>query len=373
MRETNEPNPFLERRRTMSETITKTKVSKEEKEKVKQEQATKKEREGKDRAVDVTVQQIEKQFGAGAIMKLGEARHVTDVPVIPTNALTLDIALGIGGVPRGRIVEIYGPESSGKTTLALNTVANAQKMGGLAAFIDVEHALDPQYAKKIGVNVEELLVSQPDSGEDALAIAEMLVKSNSIDVVVVDSVAALVPRAEIEGQMGDSHVGLQARLMSQALRKLTSIVARSRTCCIFINQIREKIGVMFGSPETTPGGRALKFYSSVRMDVRRIGSIKDLNGVVMGSRVRTKVVKNKVAPPFTEGEFDIYYDEGISRSASILDAATAKGIVEKKGSWFSYGEERLGQGKEASRQALKNNPKMMDEIEKKVKEAAGIK
>lgn len=354
----------------MSEsTVAKTKVSKEEKQK---QEAISKEQEGKNRAVDVTVQQIEKQFGAGAIMKLGEARLVTDVPVISTNALSLDIALGIGGIPRGRIIEIYGPESSGKTTLALSTVASAQKTGGLAAFIDVEHALDPQYAKKLGVKIDDLLVSQPDSGEDALTICEMLVKSNSVDIVVVDSVAALVPRAEIEGQMGDSHVGLQARLMSQALRKLTAIVSRSKTSCVFINQIREKIGVMFGSPETTPGGRALKFYSSVRMDVRRIGAIKDLQGVVVGSRVRTKVVKNKVAPPFTEAEFDLYYDEGISKSANILDVAVAHGIIDKKGSWFSYGEERLGQGKEASRQHLKSNPKIMDEILAKVKEKIGM-
>ncbi len=345
------------------------KISKEEQ---KKQEAIEKEQILKGKTVDVTVQQIEKEFGVGSIMKLGDSKKVTDIPAISTKAITLDIALGIGGVPRGRIVEIYGPESSGKTTLALSTVACAQRKGGLAAFIDVEHALDPQYAKKIGVNVDELLVSQPDSGEDALSICEMLVKSNSVDIVVVDSVAALVPRAEIEGNMGDTHVGLQARLMSQALRKLTSIVARSNTCCIFINQIREKIGVMFGSPETTPGGRALKFYSSVRMDVRRIGAIKDLQGVVVGSRVRTKVVKNKVAPPFTEGEFDIYYDEGISESSNILDVAVTQGIVDKKGSWFSYGEERLGQGKEASRLNLKGNDKLRNEILAKVREKIGF-
>ncbi len=354
-------------------TVVKVKVSKEEREEKGKQEALDKERDGKSKAVAVTVQQIEKQFGSGAIMKLGDARHTADVAVISTNAISLDIALGIGGVPRGRIIEIYGPESSGKTTLALSTVASAQRTGGLAAYIDVEHALDPQYAKKIGVKVDELLVSQPDSGEDALAIVEMLVKSNSIDIVVIDSVAALVPRAEIEGQMGDTHVGLQARLMSQALRKLTAIVARSKTCCIFINQIREKIGVMFGSPETTPGGRALKFYASVRLDVRRIGAIKDLQGVVIGSRVRTKVVKNKMAPPFTEAEFDIYYDEGISRSTSLIDVASEKGVIEKKGAWFSYGEERLGQGRDAAREVLKNNVKLMDEIFAKVKEKVGLK
>lgn len=354
-------------------TVVKAKVSKEEKEEKGRQESLDKEREEKSKAVAVTVQQIEKQFGSGAIMKLGDARHNVDIPVISTNAISLDIALGIGGVPRGRVIEIYGPESSGKTTLALSTVACAQRTGGLAAYIDVEHALDPQYAKKIGVKVDELLVSQPDSGEDALAIVEMLVKSNSIDIVVIDSVAALVPRAEIEGQMGDTHVGLQARLMSQALRKLTAIVARSKTCCVFINQIREKIGVMFGSPEITPGGRALKFYASVRLDVRRIGAIKDLQGVVIGSRVRTKVVKNKMAPPFTEAEFDIYYDEGISRSTSLIDVASEKGVIEKKGAWFSYGEERLGQGRDAAREVLKNNPKLMDEIFAKVKEKVGLK
>ncbi len=329
--------------------------------------------EGKSKALEVAVSQIEKQFGQGAIMKLGSQAAKVSVPTISTGALTLDIALGIGGVPRGRIIEIFGPESSGKTTLAMNIVANAQRAGGTAAFIDAEHAFDAAYGQKIGINLDNLLISQPDCGEDALNIAEVLVRSNAVDVVVVDTVAALVPRAEIEGEMGDSHVGLQARLMSQALRKLTASINRSKTCCIFINQIREKIGVMFGNPETTPGGRALKFYSSVRLDLRRIESFKNSQGVVMGNRVRAKVVKNKLAPPFRTAEFEIFFDEGISREGTILDVAVEQGIVEKKGAWFTFGTERIGQGRDAARLALKGNPKLAKEITQEIKKKLDLK
>jgi recombination protein RecA len=329
--------------------------------------------EGKCKALEVAVSQIEKQFGQGAIMKLGSQAAKVSVPTISTGALTLDIALGIGGVPRGRIIEIFGPESSGKTTLAMSIVANAQRAGGTAAFIDAEHALDAAYAQKIGINLDNLLISQPDCGEDALNITEVLVRSNAVDVVVVDTVAALVPRAEIEGEMGDSHVGLQARLMSQALRKLTGSISRSKTCCIFINQIREKIGVMFGNPETTPGGRALKFYSSVRLDLRRIESFKNSQGVVMGNRVRAKVVKNKLAPPFRTAEFEIFFDEGISREGTILDVALEQGIVEKKGAWFFFGTERIGQGRDVARLALKGNPKLAKEITQEIKKKLDLK
>jgi recombination protein RecA len=305
-------------------------------------------------------------------MRLGSDEVAAKIPAISTGALTLDLALGIGGVPRGRVIEIYGPESSGKTTLVSHIIANAQKNGGLAAFIDAEHALDPAYAKKIGINLDDLLVSQPDSGEEALNIAEQLVRSNSLDVVVVDSVAALAPRAELEGAMGDSHVGLQARLMSQALRKLTAAINKSKTSCIFTNQIREKIGVMFGNPETTPGGRALKFYSSVRLDIRRIATIKDSTGRAVGNRARVKVVKNKVAPPFTQAEFDILYAEGISWTGSIIDAAVEFGLIEKRGAWLSYEGEQLGQGRDAARETLKEDKEMekkiLDAIEAKVAE-----
>jgi recombination protein RecA len=328
---------------------------------------------GKGKALEVAVSQIEKQFGQGAIMKLGSQAAKVSVPTISTGALTLDIALGIGGVPRGRIIEIFGPESSGKTTLAMNIVANAQRAGGTSAFIDAEHAFDAAYAQKIGIDLDNLLISQPDCGEDALNIAEVLVRSNAVDVVVVDTVAALVPKAEIEGEMGDSHVGLQARLMSQALRKLTASINRSKTCCIFINQIREKIGVMFGNPETTPGGRALKFYSSVRLDLRRIESFKNSQGVVIGNRVRAKVVKNKLAPPFRTAEFDIFFDEGISREGTILDVALEQGIVEKKGAWFAFGGEHIGQGREGARLALKGNQKLAREITQEVKKKLDLK
>jgi recombination protein RecA len=324
-------------------------------------------------ALSAVLALIQKEFGDGAIMRLGNDDHTVKVPAIPTGALTLDLAIGVGGVPRGRVIEIFGPESSGKTTLVSHIIANAQKMGGLAAFIDAEHALDPGYAKKIGVNLDELLVSQPDSGEEALQIAETLVKSNSLDVVVIDSVAALAPKAELEGAMGDSHVGLQARLMSQALRKLTGAINRSKTCCIFTNQIREKIGVMFGSPETTPGGRALKFYASVRLDVRRIGAIKDPTGKVLGNRTKVKVVKNKVAPPFTEAEFDILYAEGISWTGSIVDSAIQHGLLEKRGSWLSLDGQQLGQGRDAVRDNLKGDLEMqkmlVERIKAKVSEA----
>jgi recombination protein RecA len=322
------------------------------------------------KAVEAALANIEKKFGKGSIMRLGE-REVSDVPAISTTSLSLDIAVGIGGVPRGRIVEIYGPESSGKTTLALHIVAEAQKAGGVAAYIDAEHAMDADYAGKLGVQIEHLLISQPDSGEQALEIAEALVRSNGVDVIVVDSVAALVPRAELDGEMGDSLPGLQARLMSQALRKLTAIVAQSNTCFIFINQIREKIGVMFGSPETTTGGRALKFYSSMRLDIRRIGAIKDGDRIV-GNRTKVKVAKNKVAPPFRECEFDIMYGEGISREGDVLDLGAAQRVVEKSGAWFSYKGDRLGQGRENSKQALRENPELLKRIENEVKVKLGL-
>ncbi len=318
----------------------------------------------KDQALDRAVSQIEKQFGKGSIMRLGTDQKL-DVPVISTGSLSLDMALGVGGMPRGRVVEVFGPESSGKTTLALHVVANAQKLGGTAAFIDVEHALDPDYAKRLGVNLDTLLVNQPDTGEQALEIAELLTRSNAIDVIVVDSVAALVPKAELEGQMGDSHVAIQARLMSQALRKLTSVIAKSKTCLIFINQIREKIGVMFGNPETTPGGRALKFYSSVRVDIRRIGSIKDGDHII-GNRVRAKIAKNKVAAPFKKAEFDIMFNRGISRSGDVVDLGVEAQIVEKSGTWFSYGEIRLGQGRENTKKFLESRPELLEEIEQAI-------
>lgn len=326
--------------------------------------------EEKKKALDSVLGNIEKQFGTGAVMRLGE-KPVANVEAIPTGSLALDVALGIGGVPRGRIIEIYGPESSGKTTVALHIVAEAQKLGGEAAFIDAEHALDPVYAEKLGVRIDDLIVSQPDTGEQALEITEQLVRSGAIDVVVVDSVAALVPKQEIEGLMGDAHVGLQARLMSQALRKLTSAISKSNTTAIFINQLREKVGVMFGNPETTTGGRALKFYSSVRLDVRRVESIKSDGGMV-GNHTRVKVVKNKVAPPFKEAEFDIIYGEGISKEGNILDVAVENDIVEKSGSWFSYNGERLGQGREGVKKILKDNPELCQEIERKVREAVAL-
>ncbi|MFA6078365.1 MAG: recombinase RecA [Candidatus Omnitrophota bacterium] len=320
----------------------------------------------KAKALDLAVSQIEKQFGKGSIMKLGQDFKV-DVPAIPTGSITIDMALGVGGVPRGRVIEIFGPESSGKTTLTLSIIANAQRLGGQAAFIDAEHAFDPAYAKRIGVNLDNLLMSQPDTGEQALEIAETLVKSNAVDVVVIDSVAALTPRAEIEGDIGDSHMGLQARLMSQALRKLSGSIAKSKTCVIFINQIREKIGVFFGNPETTPGGRALKFYASVRIDLRRIASLKKGEEVV-GNRVRASIVKNKVAAPFRKAEFDIMYDEGISKTGSVLDMAETLGILQKSGSWLLLGEEKLGQGKENAKAYLKENPKIVERLEKEIKE-----
>ena len=318
-----------------------------------------------EQTLKLTTDQIEHKFGKGAIMKLGDTSDL-HIGVIPTGSLPLDIALGIGGVPRGRIVEIYGPESSGKTTIALHIIAEAQAAGGIVAFIDAEHALDPVYAAKIGVDVDEMLISQPDTGEQALEICDMLVRSGAIDCVVVDSVAALVPRAEIEGEIGDTTVGLQARLMSQALRKLAGSLSKSNTTCIFINQLREKIGVMFGSPETTTGGRALKFYSSVRIDIRKIESMKK-DGEFIGNRVRAKVVKNKVAPPFRQAEFDLMYGEGISKEGCILDMGVEAGIVKKSGSWFNYGEERLGQGREAAKKSLANNPDLRNEIEDKVR------
>ncbi len=322
------------------------------------------------KAIDSALGQIERQFGKGAIMRLGKMDGL-GVAAISTGSIAVDAAIGIGGVPRGRVVEVYGPESSGKTTLALSVVGRAQQAGGVAAFIDAEHALDPEYAQKLGVSLDDLLVSQPDSGEQALEIAEMLVRSNALDVVVIDSVAALVPRAELEGEMGDSHVGLQARLMSQALRKLTAIVAKSKTCLIFINQIREKIGVMFGSPETTTGGRALKFYSSVRLDIRRIGTLKDRDTVV-GSRAKVKVVKNKVAAPFRIAEFDIDYQEGISRVGELIDLGIEHDLVQKSGAWFSSGEIRLGQGRENAKQFLRDNSELADELEKKLRIAMGL-
>lgn len=323
------------------------------------------------KAIELAVSQIEKQFGKGAIMRLGTDEALPDIAAIPTGALSLDLALGVGGVPRGRVIEIYGPESSGKTTLALHIVAEAQKTGGIAAFVDAEHALDIGYARKLGVKTDDLLVSQPDTGEQALEITDMLVRSNAIDVIVIDSVAALVPKAEIEGDMGDSHMGLQARLMSQALRKLTGIISKSNCCVIFINQIRMKIGVMFGNPETTTGGNALKFYASVRLDIRKIASLKQGNDVI-GSRTKVKVVKNKVAPPFKEVEFDILYGEGISQEGDILDLAVERNIVEKSGAWFSYGKDRIGQGRENARVYLKENPSIALEIREKVLVAAGL-
>lgn len=318
----------------------------------------------KKKALELAISHIEKQFGQGSIMTLGKHSATKEISVIKTGAIALDAALGIGGVPRGRIIEIYGPESSGKSTLATHIVANAQKNGGLAAYIDAEHALDPSYAAKIGVNLDELMISQPDSGEEALNIAEMLARSNAIDVIVIDSVAALVPKTELEGEIGDSFMGLQARMMSQALRKLTSTLSKSNTCAIFINQIREKIGVMFGNPETTTGGRALKFYASVRMDIRRIGGIKAADNTEIGNRVKVKVVKNKLAPPFQSAEFDIMFNEGISRIGSILDLGVDMQIIEKKGTWFSFKGTRLGQGREAARDELKKNPALVEELEK---------
>ena len=323
------------------------------------------------KAIDLAFAQIEKQIGKGSIMRLGSKEAIVPIAVISTGAISFDAALGVGGVPRGRVVEIFGPESSGKTTIALQVIAEAQKAGGMAAFVDAEHALDPGYAKKLGVDVDNLLVSQPDYGEQALEITEALVRSNAIDVLVVDSVAALVPKAELDGEMGDSHMGLQARLMSQALRKLTGTVAKSRTCLIFINQIREKIGVMFGNPETTTGGRALKFYSSVRIDIRRIAAIKE-GDVVTGSRTRVKVVKNKVAAPFREAEFDILYGEGISREGDLLDLAVNSNILEKSGSWFSYKGERIGQGRENARAFLKENKDTMAKLDAEVRKALGM-
>ncbi|SVB82130.1 uncharacterized protein METZ01_LOCUS234984, partial [marine metagenome] len=325
----------------------------------------------KSKALELSISQIDRQFGKGSIMRLGDDHPTLMENVISTGALSLDVALGIGGVPRGRIIEIFGPESSGKTTLALHIVSEAQKMNGYAAFIDAEHALDPEYSKRLGVNTEELLVSQPDSGEQALEITETLVRSSALDVIVIDSVAALVPRVELEGEMGDSHVGLQARLMSQALRKLTGTVSRSNTCVIFVNQIREKIGVMYGNPETTPGGRALKFYTSIRMEIRRIGAIKDGTDTV-GNRTRVKVVKNKVAPPFKMTEFDIMYGRGISFEGDILDLAVKGDIIEKMGSWFSYGDLKIGQGRENAKTYLKENPKELKKVVSKVKAFMGL-
>jgi recombination protein RecA len=323
------------------------------------------------KALDIAVGQIEKQFGKGAIMRLGQRNQIAPIEAISTGSISIDYALGIGGLPRGRVTEIYGPESSGKTTLALQVIAEAQREGGMAAFVDAEHALDAQYAQKLGVDLENLLVSQPDNGEQALEIVEVLVRSNSVDVVVVDSVAALVPKAEIDGEMGEAQMGLQARLMSQALRKLTGIVSKSKTTLIFINQLREKIGVMFGNPETTTGGRALKFYASVRIDIRRIASIKDGDQVI-GGRTRVKVVKNKVAPPFREAEFDVMYGEGISREGDLLDLAVDKRIIEKSGAWFAYSGERLGQGRENAKQFLKDNTDVRQAIEARVRKELGL-
>jgi recombination protein RecA len=323
------------------------------------------------KAIDIAVGQIEKQFGKGSIMRLGQRGAIAPVEAISTGAISIDYALGIGGVPRGRVIEIFGPESSGKTTLALQIIAEAQRAGGMAAFVDAEHALDAQYSQKLGVDLENLLVSQPDNGEQALEIVEVLIRSNSVDVVVVDSVAALVPKAEIEGEMGEAQMGLQARLMSQALRKLTGVVSKSKTTLIFINQLREKIGVMFGNPETTTGGRALKFYASIRIDIRRIASIKDGDQVI-GGRTRVKVVKNKMAPPFREAEFDIMYGEGISREGDLLDLAVEKRIVEKSGAWFAYSGERLGQGRENAKQFLKENPSIRQTIEDRVRRELGL-
>jgi recombination protein RecA len=325
----------------------------------------------RNKALDIAVGQIEKQFGKGSIMRLGQRGAIAPVECIPTGAISIDYALGIGGMPRGRVVEVYGPESSGKTTLALQVIAEAQKSGGMAAFVDAEHALDAKYAQKLGVDLENLLVSQPDNGEQALEIVEVLIRSGGVDVVVVDSVAALVPKAEIEGEMGDAQMGLQARLMSQALRKLTGIVSKSKTTLIFINQLREKIGVMFGNPETTTGGRALKFYASVRIDIRRIATIKDGDQVI-GGRTRVKIVKNKMAPPFREAEFDIMYGEGISREGDLLDLAVEKRIIDKSGAWFAYGGDRLGQGRENAKQFLKENPDIRQIIEDRVRKELGL-
>jgi recombination protein RecA len=325
----------------------------------------------KEKALEATKEQVERRYGKGSLMRLGEHADIGDIQVIPTGSIGLDVALGIGGVPRGRVIEIYGPESSGKTTLALSIIAQAHRTGGIAAFIDAEHALDPQYAARLGVDVDNLLVSQPDTGEQALEITELLVRSGAIDVVVVDSVAALVPRAEIEGEMGDAHVGLQARLMSQALRKLSGAISKSATSAIFINQLREKVGVMFGNPETTPGGRALKFYSSVRIDVRRIESIK-VGTEAVGNRVRAKIVKNKMAPPFRMAEFDIMYGLGISREGSILDLGAEEGVILKSGAWYTYGEERIGQGRESAKQFLKENPDLTDKLEREIKVKLGV-
>ena len=330
------------------------------------------ERSEKNKAIELTLTQIEKQFGKGSIMRLGSKEAIVPLAVIPTGSISFDAALGIGGFPRGRVVEVFGPESSGKTTIALQVIAEAQKQGGMAAFVDAEHALDPIYAKKLGVDVDNLLVSQPDYGEQALEIAEALVRSNAIDVLVVDSVAALVPKAELEGEMGDSHMGLKARLMSQALRKLTGIVSKSRTCLVFINQIREKIGVMFGNPETTTGGRALKFYSSVRVDIRRIAAIKDGDRVV-GSRTKVKIVKNKTAAPFREAEFDIMYGEGISREGDIIDLGVDKNLVEKSGAWYSYKGERIGQGRENAKQFLKENKDIAEKLEGELRKVLGLR
>jgi recombination protein RecA len=323
------------------------------------------------KALDVAVSQIEKQFGKGSIMRLGVKGAIAPVDVIPTGSISMDFALGVGGVPRGRVVEIFGPESSGKTTLALQVIAQAQKLGGMAAFVDAEHALDATYARKLGVDLDNLLVSQPDNGEQALEIVEVLVRSGGVDVVVVDSVAALVPRAEIEGEMGEAQMGLQARLMSQALRKLTGVVSKSKTCLVFINQLREKIGVMFGNPETTTGGRALKFYASVRVDIRRIASIKD-GDTIIGGRTRVKIVKNKVAPPFREAEFDILYGEGISREGDLLDLGVERKIVDKSGTWFAYNGDRLGQGRENAKQFLRDNPEITQAIEDRLRKELGL-
>ncbi|MBI5346179.1 MAG: recombinase RecA [Chlamydiae bacterium] len=326
----------------------------------------------KRKALDMAISHIKKQFGEGAIMALGKSSALKEIEVIKTGAISLDVALGIGGVPRGRVVEIFGPESSGKSTLALHIVANAQKTGGIAAYIDAEHALDPSYASKIGVNLDELMIAQPDSGEEALNIAEALARSNAIDVIVIDSVAALVPKNELEGEIGDSHMGLQARMMSQALRKLTSTLAKSKTCAIFINQLREKIGIMFGNPETTTGGRALKFYASIRLDIRKIASIKESENKEIGTRARVKVVKNKMAPPFRVAEFDLMFNEGISKNGSIVDCAVELGIIEKRGTWFNFKETKLGQGRDSAKEELKKNPDLANIIEKLILEKSGL-
>ena len=336
--------------------------------KTKAKEVAQQEQKGRVKSLELALSQIERQFGEGAIMKLGAHTKAT-VPALPTGSLALDLALGIGGLPRGRVVEIYGPEASGKTTLTLSVIAEAQKRGGVAAFIDAEHAFDPVYAKKIGVNLEELLISQPDTGEQALEIADMLVRSNAVDIIVIDSVAALVPRAELEGEMGDTFVGLQARLMSQALRKLTGVISKSKTTLVFINQLREKIGVMYGNPEITPGGRALKFYASVRLDIRRIEHIKQGEKVI-GSRARVRVVKNKVAPPFRQAEFEILHDEGISKLGDLIDVGVQTGVVQKTGTWLTYLETKLGQGRENARHFLRENPQLLSELDTKIRESA---